>query len=344
MRPRTAGELAAYLGARLEGDGAVRISGVASPEGAKPADLIYIDSPRQARRAASSAARCVLVGEGANLEAKTLLRADNPKLAFARAAAWLLEVRPIARGIHPTAIVARSARLAENVAVGPYTVIEDDAEIGAGAQIGAFCFVGRGAMLGTGCRLYPHATLYAGTRLGREVVVHSGAVIGGDGFGYVFDGQRYWKFPQIGCVEIGDEVEVGCNTCVDRGALDATRIGAGAKLDNLVQVAHNVEIGEHTVVASQTGISGSSVVGKRVTLGGQVGIADHCRIEDGAVVGAQGGVPSGKVLRHSSEPYWGTPARPLSRFKQQYAWISRLPELGEAWRETKREGKKETGK
>lgn len=340
---RTASELAAHLGGRLEGDAALRLSGVASPEGATPSDLIYIDSPRHAARAASSAARCVLVAGDVSVETKTLLRVENPKLAFARAAAWLLAPQPVARGIHATAVIARSARLAGGVSVGPYAVIEDDAEIGAGAEISAFCFIGRGAKLGAGCRLYPHATLYAGARLGREVIVHSGAVIGGDGFGYVFDGQRYWKFPQIGTVEVGDEVEIGCNTCVDRGALDATRLGTGVKIDNLVQVAHNVEIGDHTVVVSQTGISGSSVVGRHVTLGGQVGIADHCRVQDGAVVGAQAGIPSGKTI-HRGEVYWGTPARPMSRFKKQYAWLTKLPEMGETWREMKRQGSKGTGK
>jgi UDP-3-O-[3-hydroxymyristoyl] glucosamine N-acyltransferase len=341
---RTARELAAHLAAQLEGDPSAPISGVASPEGAAETDLIYVDSPRYAARAAESAARCVVAGAELHMAGKTLLRVANPKLAFAQAAAWLLAPQPIARGIHPTAVIAPGARLATDVAVGPYAVIEEEVEAGAGAQIGAFCFVGRGARLGPGCRLHPHVTLYAGARLGREVIVHSGSVIGGDGFGYVFDGQRYWKFPQIGTVEVSDEVEIGCNTCVDRGALDATKIGAGVKLDNLVQVAHSVEIGEHTVVAAQTGISGSSVVGRRVALSGQVGIGDHCRIEDGAVVGGQAGILNGKILRRGEEVYWGTPARPLSKFKEQHAWLSRLPELGKAWREMKRQGIKEVGK
>lgn len=341
---RTARELAAHLAAQLEGDPSAPICGVASPEGAAQTDLIYVDSPRHASRAAESAARCVLVDAEIRVTGKTLLRVANPKLAFAQAAAWLLAPPPIARGIHSTAVIAPSARLAADVAVGPFAVIEDEVEVGAGAEIGPFCFVGRGARLGAGCRLHPHVTLYAGARLGREVIVHSGSVIGGDGFGYVFDGQRYWKFPQIGSVEVGDETEIGCNTCIDRGALDATKIGAGVKLDNLVQVAHNVEIGEHTVVASQTGISGSSVVGRRVALSGQVGIGDHCRIEDGAIVGGQAGILNGKILRRGEEPYWGTPARPLSKFKEQHAWLSRLPAMGENWREMRKQGSKEVGK
>jgi len=171
-------------------------------------------------------------------------------------------------------------------------------------------------------------TLYAGVTLGERVVVHSGTVIGSDGFGYVFGEGRHWKFPQVGTVEIADDVEIGANTTIDRGALETTRIGPGVKIDNLVQVAHNVTIGEHTVVAAQTGISGSSAIGKNVVIAGQVGIADHCRLEDGAVAGAQAGIPTGKTIR-SGQTVWGTPARPLARFKEQYAWFARLPELAE---------------
>jgi len=160
-------------------------------------------------------------------------------------------------------------------------------------------------------------------------------VIGSDGFGYVFAEGKQWKFPQVGTVEIGDDVEIGANTTIDRGALDATRIGADVKIDNLVQVAHNVTIGEHTVIAAQTGISGSSVVGKNVLLGGQVGIADRCHVGDGAMVGAQAGIITGKTIR-AGQTVWGTPARPLSRCKQQYGWLARLPELGERLRKLER--------
>jgi UDP-3-O-[3-hydroxymyristoyl] glucosamine N-acyltransferase len=164
------------------------------------------------------------------------------------------------------------------------------------------------------------------------VEVHSGAVIGSDGFGYVFghaSGEdRYWKFPQVGRIEIADDVEIGANTTIDRGSLETTQIAAGVKIDNLVQVAHNVRIGEHTVIAAQTGISGSSTIGKRAIIGGQVGIADHCKLEDGAIAGAQAGIPTGKTIR-SGQIVWGTPARPLEKFKEQYAWFARLPELAE---------------
>jgi UDP-3-O-[3-hydroxymyristoyl] glucosamine N-acyltransferase len=328
---RTTGELAQYLGLALEGDASLSVAGVASPESARATDLIYVDAPKHLERASRSAAHCAIVALEAELPGKTLLRAPNPKLAFAKAAAWLLPEPRVATGIHATAVVAASARLAAGVAVGPYAVIEDDAEIGRDTQIGAHCVIGRGVAIGRNCRLYPRVTLYPGARLGHGVVVHAGAVIGSDGFGYVFGEGRYWKFPQAGTVEIGDDVEIGANTTVDRGALAATRIGSGTKLDNLVQVAHNVEIGEHTVIAAQTGISGSSTVGRNAVIGGQVGIADHCRIEDGAICGAQAGIPSGKTIR-AGWTVWGTPARPIEKFKQQYAWLSRLPEIGEFFR------------
>lgn len=325
---RTALEIAQYIGAELEGDATLEVSGVASPESAGAQELIYVDSARQLDRAARSAARCAVVGPEMPLSGKTLLRAANPKLAFVKAAGWLVPEPPIAQGVHSTAIVSPKASLKAGVAVGPYAVIEDDVEIGAGTQVGAFCFVGRGARLGEDCRLHPRVTLYAGVRLGSRVAVHVGAVIGSDGFGYVFGEGRHWKFPQLGTLEIGDDVEIGANTTIDRGALEATRISAGVKMDNLVQVAHNVRIGEHSVVAAQTGISGSSVVGKHVILGGQVGVADHCHIEDGATAGAQAGIPTGKTIR-AGQTVWGTPARPLSKFKEQYAWFARLPELAE---------------
>ncbi len=324
---RTAREVAEYLGAQLDGEPTLRLSGVASPGSAGLEDLIYVDSPRHLDRAARSAALCVVAGPEMQLGGKTLLRVANPKLAFAKAAAWLLPSPQMAPGIHATALVALTARLAPGVAVGPYGVIEDEAEIGAGTEIGAFCFIGRGARIGEGCRLYPRVTLYAGVRLGCRVVVHAGTVIGSDGFGYVFGEGRHWKFPQLGTVEIDDDVEIGSNTSIDRGSLGVTRIGPGTKIDNLVQVAHNVSIGEHTVIAAQTGISGSSTVGNHVVVGGQVGIADHCRIEDHAVVGAQAGIPTGKTIR-GGQTVWGTPARPLAKFKEQYAWFARLPELG----------------
>jgi UDP-3-O-[3-hydroxymyristoyl] glucosamine N-acyltransferase len=323
---RTAKELAEAVGAILEGDGALEVGGVAAPERAGSRDLIYVESAKHAGRATASAALCVVASEGLRLPGKTILRSTLPKVAFARAAALLLERPPIAVGIHPTAIVAPLAQVAEGASIGPYAVIKEDAHIGAGTQIGAHSVIGAGCWIGEGCRIHPHVTLYNCVRIGHRVEIHSGAVIGADGFGYAFDEGKYWKFPQAGIVEIGDDAEIGANTTIDRGSLDDTRIGEGAKLDNLVHVGHNCQIGPHTVIAAQVGFSGSCVVGKNVVIGGQAGFGEHCEIKDGAVIGGQSGVLGGKTIR-GGDPVWGTPARSLAKFKEQYALYARLPEL-----------------
>lgn len=324
---RTAKELAEAIGARLEGDPSLPLSGIAAPEHASPSDLIYVEAAKHAARAAASSSACLVAPDGLDFPGKTVLRSAKPKVAFARAATLLREEIPIASGIHPTAVIAPSARLASGVSVGPFAVIGEDVEIASGTQIGAHVVLGGGSRIGSYCRLHPRVTLYPGVRLGDRVEVQAGAVLGSDGFGYAFDGHRYWKFPQAGRLHIADDVEIGANATVDRGSLDDTRISAGVKLDNLVHVGHNVSIGEHTVVAAQTGISGSSSLGHHVVCGGQVGIADHCTLEDASVAGAQAGIPTGKTIR-SGQVVWGTPARPLDKFKEAFVWFARLPELG----------------
>ncbi len=322
----TAAELAKAIDARVEGDGALEISGVAAPERAGSKELIYVEDAKFAERAAASKASCVVAAEGIALPGKTILRSRKSKVSFAKAAALLMERAPIAVGIHPTAIVAPLARIGANVGIGPYAVIGEDVHVGDGTQIGAHSVIGAGSWIGENCRIHPRVTFYAGVRVGNRVEIHAGAVLGADGFGYAFDGERYWKFPQAGLVEIADDVEIGANTTIDRGSLDDTRIAEGVKLDNLVHVGHNVQIGAHTVIAAQTGISGSSKLGNHVVVGGQVGIADHCTLEDGAIAGAQAGIPTGKIIR-KGQTVWGTPARPLEQFKEAYFWFARLPEL-----------------
>ena len=325
---KTARELAEALGLQLEGDGTVPQRGIATPERAGPHDLIYLDAEKYAGRAAASAALCAVVPEKMLLPGKTVLRCAKPKAEFARAAALLLPPAPLATGVHATAVIAASAQISRGVAVGPYAVVEEDTYLGEGAQIGAHCVVGRGSWIGNGCRLHPRVTLYPRVRLGHRVEVHAGAVIGADGFGYAYSAGHHWKFPQIGIVEIGDDVEIGANATIDRGSLGDTRIADGVKLDNLVHVGHNVVIGAHTVIAAQTGISGSCVLGHHVMVGGQVGIGEHCTLEDGASAGGQAGIVTGKTVR-SGQTVWGTPARPIEKFKEQYAWIARLPDLAE---------------
>ena len=323
---KTAAELARAIGAALEGDGSTELTGVAAPERASSSELIFVDAAKHVERAAASAAHCVIVPETISIPGKTLLRAKEAKVAFAKAAGLLRELPVIANGVHPTAVIAPLAKISPTAGIGPYVVIGEDAHIGENTQIGAHGVIGAGCWVGDDCRIHPRVTLYANIRVGNRVEIHAGAVLGSDGFGYAFGEGKHWKFPQTGIIEIADDVEIGANTTIDRGSLDDTRISEGVKLDNLVHVGHNVKIGAHTVVAAQTGISGSSVLGHHVIVGGQVGIADHCTLEDHSVAGAQAGIPTGKTIR-SGQVVWGTPARPLDKFKEAYFWFARLPEL-----------------
>lgn len=323
---RTAQDIAATIGALIEGDGGLELTAVASPERAGARDLIYVEAAKHASRAQASAAACVIAPPGLPFTNKTVLRTATPKLAFAKSAALLMDRPPIATVIHPTAIVATLAQLGPNVGIGPFAVIGEDARIGEGSQIGAHAVIGPGCWVGKNCRIHPHVTLYNGVRIGDRVEIHSGAVVGADGFGYAFGEGRYWKFPQLGIVEIGDDVEIGANTTIDRGSLADTRIASGVKLDNLVHIGHNCEIGEHTVIAAQAGLSGSCTFGAHVVVGGQAGFGERCELEDTAVIGGQSGVLGGKKI-HSGETVWGTPARSLEKFKEQYVWQARLPEL-----------------
>jgi UDP-3-O-[3-hydroxymyristoyl] glucosamine N-acyltransferase len=323
---KTAKELAAAVGATMEGDGDLELTAVASPERAGARDLIYVESAKHASRASASAAVCVVAPHGVDLPGKTVLRSSAPKLAFSKVAAFLMDRTPIATGIHPTAIVAPLAQISAGVNIGPYAVIAEDAHIGEGTQIGPHVVIGAGCWIGKHCRIHTRVTLYRGVRIGDRVEIHAGAVIGADGFGYAFGEGRYWKFPQVGLVEIGDDVEIGANTTIDRGSLDDTRIASGVKLDNLVHVGHNCVIGEHSVIAAQAGLSGSCIFGKNVVVGGQAGFGERCELEDGAIIGGQAGVLGNKII-HSGETVWGTPARSLEKFKDQYAWQARLPEL-----------------
>jgi UDP-3-O-[3-hydroxymyristoyl] glucosamine N-acyltransferase len=323
---RTAEELAESIGATLEGDRNLEVTGVASPERAGARDLIYVESAKNAARAAASAALCAIAREGVALPGKTVLRSSQPKVAFAKAAELLLGRPPIAAGIHLTAIVPPLARIAPGASIGPYAVIGEDAHIGTGTQVGAHSVIGAGCWIGENCRIHPRVTLYARVRIGHRVEIHSGAVIGADGFGYAQGEGKYWKFPQAGIVEIADDVEIGANTTIDRGSLDDTRIAEGVKLDNLVHIGHNCQVGAHTVIAAQSGLSGSCIFGKNVVVAGQAGFGERCKLEDGAIIGGQSGVLGGKTIR-SGETVWGTPARSLEKFKQLFAWYSRLPEL-----------------
>jgi UDP-3-O-[3-hydroxymyristoyl] glucosamine N-acyltransferase len=323
------GELAERIGCRLDGDAAIQVVGVRALEEAGPTDLTFVTDARYLSRLLASRAGAVILPESAPPADRPALRSANPYLTLARALAALHPTGPAHAGIHPSAVVAGDARVDPEASIGPLCVIGAGAEIGAGTVLDAQVFLGAEVRIGRECRIYPQVTLRERTQLGDRVTVHAGAVIGADGFGYAREGARYVKIPQVGQVIIEDEVEIGANATIDRATLGATRIGRGTKIDNLVQIAHNVQVGEDTVIVAQVGISGSTRIGRRVTLAGQVGIVDHVTIGDDVIVGAQAGVtkdiPEGTIV-------WGTPAAPQREVKRRLAAVARLPELAKAFR------------
>ena len=327
MKKRSLREIAEFVQARVLGDGAVEVSGVSSIQAASPSDLVFVEDEQNLRLALKSRASAVIAGEFAKAKknAKPLLISTQPRLAFAQAARFLCPPQERQPGIHPSAVVHKSARLGPGVTVDARVVIGEGAQIGAKTWIGAGCMIGAHVSIGRDCELYPNVTIYPGARLGDRVIVHAGAVLGSDGFGYARDQStgRYEKFPQIGSLEIEDDVEIGANTTVDRGALEITRIGRGTKIDNLVHIGHNCQIGEDVVIAAQTGLSGSVVIEKNAVLAGQVGVGEHARIEEGVILGAQSGVPSNKICRGKGVVFWGTPARPIDEYLKQLAVLAR---------------------
>lgn len=328
-------EIARLLGGRLAGDGSREIRDVAALESAGPEELAFAEGERGVARASQSRAGCILAPPGAQLEERTWIAVANPKAAFIRAAQLLHPPEPTSPGIHATAVIDATAEIAPDACVGAHVVVESGAIVGAGTRLGAGVYLGKGVRVGAECVFHPQVTVYAGTRVGDRVVLHAGVVIGSDGFGYVFSEGRQQKFPQLGGVVIEDDVEVGSNTTVDRGSLGTTVIGQGSKIDNLVQIAHNVRIGRHAVIAAQTGIAGSTEIGDYVVLAGQVGISERARIESRAVVGAQAGILPGKTVRAGST-VWGTPARPFAQFKEIYAHFAALPALAQKVKELSR--------
>jgi UDP-3-O-[3-hydroxymyristoyl] glucosamine N-acyltransferase len=327
-------EIARHIGAELlaPSDAALNsleIKGVASIVSASSKDLIFVDGQQFIGDALASNAAALILSPAVAKSAsgnKPLLIAEQPKLAFSRAARLLAEPIPAQLGVHGTAIVHKNAKLGLGASVGALAVLEDSVSLGMRTRIGSGCKIAARVMIGSDCVIAPNVTIYSGVTLGDRVIVHSGAVLGSDGFGYVRDSAsgKYEKFPQQGRLEVHDDVEIGANSTIDRGALDATIIGRGSKLDNLVHVGHNVRVGENVIIAAQTGVSGSSVIEDNVIIGGQVGIADHVTIKKGAILGAQCGVPSGKIIQGNGAVYWGTPARPIKEQLKQLAALARI--------------------
>jgi UDP-3-O-[3-hydroxymyristoyl] glucosamine N-acyltransferase len=328
VRPRSVKDVADFVQARVLGDETVQLTGISSIQSAESGDLVFVDDEKNLARALESCASAVIVGDFAAKEtsSKPLLLVVHPRLAFARSAQFLGAGPERKPGVHASAVVHPWAQLASGASIEERAVIGEGVQIGENTRIGAGSVIGAKATIGRDCDLYPNVTLYPGIRLGDRVIVHSGAVLGSDGFGYVRDPAtgRHEKFPQVGRLEIEDDVEIGANTTIDRGALDTTRIGRGAKIDNLVHIGHNCQVGENVVIAAQTGLSGSITIEKDVILGGQVGIGEHARIEEGVMLGGQGGVLPNKVLRGKGIAFWGTPAKPVREYLKGLAALARL--------------------
>ena len=325
----TVGELIERLGGELlQGSPETALARVAEAGRASRSELVFADSSAATATALESGAGAAVILQGSTLPADcrmTVVAAKNPRPWFAKAARLLAPQLPVT-GVHASAEVAPDAQLGEGVSVGPCAVIGQYAVIGKFSRIEAGAVVGERVTIGEHCRIYPRAVIYPGAAIGNRVIVHAGAVLGADGFGYVRDSESgsYTQFPQQGTLVIEDDVEIGANTTIDRGALAETRIRRGAKLDNLVHIGHNCDIGEDVVIASLTGISGSSSVGKGAILAGQVGIGDHAHVGPGVILGGQAGILSGKSETTTGTVLWGTPAKPLREYLRELATLARL--------------------
>jgi UDP-3-O-[3-hydroxymyristoyl] glucosamine N-acyltransferase len=328
-------ELVAQLGGKLaQGSPDADLAGVENSAVATARHLVFAEDTASAAKALAGAAGALVLKAGllesysAN-PAIAIVESDQPRLWFARAAK-LLRSATAASAVHPSAVIGAEVEIGSAVTIGACASIGAHAVIGAGSHIEAGAVVGEGVRIGENCRIYPRAVLYPGTTLGNRVVVHAGAVLGADGFGYVRDAKTgaYTQFPQQGTLLIEDDVEIGANSTIDRGALKQTRIGRGTKIDNLVHVGHNCDIGEDVILVALTGISGSSTVGNGAVIAGQVGIGDHVQIGPGVILGGQAGVFSGsKVTNEGLRPgtvLYGTPARPLRQVLREQAVLARM--------------------
>ena len=320
----TLGRIAEALGATLEGDPARVIRGVAPLDSAGPEHVSFLVNARYSRAAAESAAGAVVVGRAVEGLPQALLRVESPQMALIALLRLFHPAPPAAAGIHATAVVAGSARVDPTAFVGACAVVEPDARVGARSRVGALCFVGEGAVLGDDVVLHPRVVVKDGVVIGDRVIVHAGAVLGADGFGYAFDGTEHRKIPQVGGLRIEDDVEIGANSTIDRATLGETRIGRGSKIDNLVQIGHNCNVGEDVILVSQVGVSGSCTIGSRAVLAGQVGVADHVTIGAGAVLAAKSGVPNDVP---AGEVWGGMPSRPVGETRRIWAAEALLPDL-----------------
>ncbi|HSS20893.1 MAG TPA: UDP-3-O-(3-hydroxymyristoyl)glucosamine N-acyltransferase [Pyrinomonadaceae bacterium] len=344
LEPLTIAELAVRIDGRLLGDGSLHIQQVANLDNAGSGDLAYVEDEKFFAAGKASDASCLIVSPAfvafcsdqiaAHDLAPVLIEVAKPKLAFALLAAVLHPPKRREPFVHESAVIAESADIDLTVFIGPNVSIGEVTRVGAGTRIEAGVVIGDNVSVGCDCVLHPGVTLYDDVTISDRVILHAGVVIGADGFGYVRGDMGYHKFPQRGTVIIEDDVELGALTCVDRAALGQTRIGRGTKIDNMVHVGHNCDIGERVVIAAQTGISGSVTIEDDCVIGGQVGFGDHIRVQSGAVIGSKAGVLPGKIVRPGV--WWGIPIQPLDDYKRLNAHLSRVPEMREEIKELKR--------
>lgn len=328
---KSVSELSAHVGGELIGDGDPTIHRVASLETAGAGEIAYVEDEKLFASAANSKASCLIVPENSQVEFSCQIRVTKPKLAFALIAEILHPSKRRAPEIHASAAISETADVALTAYIGAHVTVGDNTTVGIGTQILSGVSIGDRVRIGADCVIHPNSVIYDNVTIGDRVILHAGVVIGADGFGYVRDDQSHHKFPQIGTVIIEDDVELGANTCVDRAALGRTRIGRGTKLDNLVHVGHNCDIGERVVIAGQTGISGSVTIEDDCIIGGQVGFGDHIRVQSGAVIGSKAGILPGKIVRPGV--WWGIPIQPLAEYKRLNAHVSRLPHIRQELKE-----------
>jgi UDP-3-O-[3-hydroxymyristoyl] glucosamine N-acyltransferase len=333
MPALTVAEIAALVNGRLEGDESHVITGANALEDAEPHEVAFAAGERAVIKAQSSGAGCLLVsGSYAAKPAVALVRVGDPRIAFAQVLQVLFPPKRHSTGIHPTAVVAATCTLGKECSIGAYVTVGENTRVGNNCVIEEGCRIGDNVAIGDRSVLKPNTTIYDGVEIGARVLLHAGCVIGADGFGFTLAGDHYEKFPQVGSVGIGDDVEIGANSCVDRAALGVTRIGSGTKIDNLVHIGHNCVLGKHLVIAAQAGFSGSITVGDYAVVGGQAGIGEKAKIASKAVLGGKCGVlPSVRV--EAGEPVWGIPARPLRQHLKNLANITRIAELREQVKE-----------
>lgn len=331
---KTLKEIAGIVDGEVVGDDTTVIIGISGIKEAKEGDITFLANPKYFPLIEKTQASAIITSKDINSSSKPIIRTENPSLAFAKIISCILPsgVKHPA-GIHPTAILGKGVSLGKDAAIGPYAVIEDDVSIGDKSIIYSGCFVGHHSKIGSGVLIYPNVSIREGTAIGNRVIIHSGTVIGSDGFGFAAVEGLHQKIPQIGVVEIGDDVEIGANVTIDRARFDKTIIGRGTKIDNLVQIAHNVVVGENSIIVAQVGISGSTTVGRNVTLAGQVGLVGHINIGDNAVVMAQSGVSKSVP---PSAVMWGYPAKPANIAKRVNACMQTLPRLHKTVMELKK--------